>query len=287
MASTSGRAPRAPPRLGWKGARDAPRFDGDHAPPAEDPTRVTEIPEHLLKRSKERRSAIGGDDSPADADAPTGEAVVAAPAAAAVPAAAAAALEVAPEPPKPPRPEVAAALSRKKIPLWAMPVLAALPLWAYVYQRTLEPPPAAENDPFVLGEAVYTGCQSCHGVDGGGISAPALDNVLVQWPDYRDQIMWIKLGSEQWYEISGEKVYGANDTPTSNSPMPGWGDALTDEQIAEVVLYERTAFGGLDPTSEEYLALVEVAEGTKTLEDIGLGELSIAAGIDEASLAAG
>ena len=34
---------------------------------------MTEIPEHLLKRSKERRSAIGGDDSPADADVPTGQ----------------------------------------------------------------------------------------------------------------------------------------------------------------------------------------------------------------------
>ena len=54
--------PRSPPRLAWKGVRDAPRFGGDHAPPAEDPTRVTEIPEHLLKRSKERRSAIGGGD---------------------------------------------------------------------------------------------------------------------------------------------------------------------------------------------------------------------------------
>lgn len=269
------------------GARDAPRFGGDHAPPAEDPTRVTEIPEHLLKRSKERRSAIGGGDAPAAADAPASEAVEAAPTAAVPARAAAAAVEVAPEPPKPARPEVTAALKRKKIPFWAMPVLAGLPLWAYVYQGTLEPPPAGEDDPFVLGEAVYAGCQSCHGVDGGGLSAPALDNVLVQWPDYRDQLMWIKLGSEQWYEISGEKVYGADDTPTINAPMPGFDDALTDEQIAEVVLYERTEFGGLDPTSEEYLELVEVAEGTKTLEDIGLGELSIAAGIDEANLAAG
>ena len=250
---------------------------------------MTEIPEHLLKRSKERRSAIGGGDAPADADAPAGEAVEAAPtAAAAVPAvAAAAAVEVAPEPPKPARPEVTAALKRKKIPFWAMPVLAGLPLWAYVYQATLEPPPAAENDPLVLGAAVYTGCQSCHGADGGGISGPALDNVLKQFPDYRDQLMWVKLGSVQWYEISGEKVYGANDTPTIGSPMPGWDESLTDEQIAEVVLYERTEFGGLDPASEEYLELVEVAEGTKTLEDIGLGELSIAAGIDESNLAAG
>ncbi|MDP1805459.1 MAG: hypothetical protein Q8K72_09865, partial [Acidimicrobiales bacterium] len=116
---------------------------------------MTEIPEHLLKRSKERRSAIGGDDAPDDASAPTGEAVEAAPAAAP---AAAAAVPAVPEPPKAPeplRPEVAAAMSRKKIPFWAMPVLAALPLWAYVYQATLEPAPTGELTPLDAGAAVY------------------------------------------------------------------------------------------------------------------------------------
>jgi mono/diheme cytochrome c family protein len=244
---------------------------------------VTEIPEHLLKRSKERRSAIGGDDAPAAESAPAGEAVepaAAAPAAApAVPAAAAA--EVAPPPPAPVRPEVAAALRRRKIPFWAMPVLAGLPLWAYVYQATLEPPPAAEAGPLALGEAVYGGCASCHGADGGGGVGPALTTVLETWPDYRDHLMWVKLGDEGWPAAT----YGAQDKP-KGAGMPAHPD-LTDAELAQVVLYERATFGALDPTSEDYLALVEIAEGRLTFKDAGLGDLSTAAGVDEAELAAG
>ena len=246
---------------------------------------MTEIPEHLLKRSKERRAAIGGEDAPAAAASTPSEAVEAtdAPAAApAVPAAAAAAVEPAAPKPTPVRPEVAAALRRRKIPYWAMPVLAALPLWAYVYQATLEPPPAGEADPFVLGEQVYGGCASCHGASGGGGgSFPALTGVLETWPDYRDHMMWVRIGSSGW----PADTYGATNKAKAGG-MPAHA-ALTDAELAQVVLYERAAFGGLDPTSEEYLALVEIAEGRLTFEEAGLGDLSTAAGVDPSELAAG
>ena len=125
---------------------------------------MTEIPEHLLKRSKERRAAIGGEEAPASEAPPAGEAVEATPAA---PVPAAAAVAATPEPipvPEPVRPEVAAALGRKKIPYWAMPVLAALPLWAYVYQATLEPAPTGELTPVEEGGEIYTSsaCSGCH-----------------------------------------------------------------------------------------------------------------------------
>jgi mono/diheme cytochrome c family protein len=246
---------------------------------------VTEIPEHLLKRSKERRAAIGGDEAPAAEAASTGAAAPAADApsaAPAVPAAAAAAVEPAAPSPTPVRPEVAAALRRRKIPFWAMPVLVGLPLWAYVYQATLEPPPAGESDPFVLGEEIYRGCSSCHGpTGGGGAGAPALTGVLETWPDYRDHMMWVKLGDAGW----PADTYGANAKPKGVG-MPGH-EALTDAELAEVVLYERAAFGGLDPTSEEYLALVEIAEGHMTFAEAGLGEVSAGAGVDPAELEAG
>ena len=248
---------------------------------------MTEIPEHLLKRSKERRAAIGGEAPEGDA-APASETPASAegtPAATtpAVPEAAAAAVAEpeAPAPPPPLRPEVAAALSRRKIPYWAMPVLAALPLWAYVYQATLEPPPAGESDPLVLGEAVYGGCASCHGATGGGASGPALDGVLETWPDYRDHMMWVRLGDAGW---PGD-TYGANAKPKGVG-MPGH-EAMTDAELAQVVLYERTAFGGLDPTSEEYLELVEIAEGRLTFAEAGLGEVSAAAGVPESELGSG
>ena len=244
---------------------------------------MTEIPEHLLKRSKERRAAIGGEEAPAADAAPAGEAVeqAEAPAAAAPAVPAAAAVEAAPPPPAPVRPEVAAALRRRKIPYWAMPVLAALPLWAYVYQATLEPPPAGESDPIVLGEHVYGGCAACHGAGGGGGTGPALTGVLDTWPDYRDHMLWVRLGSSGW----PADTYGAGNKP-KNGGMPAHG-AFTDQELAQVVLYERVTFGGLDPTSEEYLALVEIAAGHKTFAEAGLGELAEAAGADEAALAGG
>ncbi len=239
---------------------------------------MTEIPEHLLKRSKERRSAMGGDDAPAADDAPKGEAVEAATPAASAPAVPAAAVAAVAPPPPPVRPEVAAALKRRKIPFWAMPVLAGLPLWAYVYQATLEPPPAAEEGPLVLGEAVYGGCASCHGATGGGGVGPALTTVLEVWPDYRDHMMWVRLGDAGW----PADTYGATAKP-KGAGMPAHPQ-LSDAELAQVVLYERATFGDLDSTSEEYLALVEIAEGRLTFAEAGLGELSAAAGVDAAQL---
>lgn len=239
---------------------------------------MTEIPEHLLKRSKERRSAIGGDDAssaeaPAAATPATTEAPAPAPAAAATPAP----VEEAPKP-VPVRPEVAAAQRRKKIPFWAMPVLLGLPVWAYVYQGTLEPPPADASTPFSLGEGVYGGCAACHGPGGGGGVGPALDAVLEVFPDYRDHAMWVKLGSTGW----PADTYGANGSPV-NGGMPAH-ESLTDAELAQVVLYERAAFGGLEEGSEEYLLLEEIAEGLTTFAEQGLGPESEEAGVDESAL---
>lgn len=243
---------------------------------------MTEIPEHLLKRSKQRRAAIGGEEA-TDAGEPAAAAEApSAPAATPVVPAAAAAAVAAPAPaPKPVRPEVAAARRRKKIPFWAMPVLAALPLWAYVYQATLEPPPAGEADPLVLGGEVYNGCASCHGATGGGGAGPALTGVLDTWPDYRDHMMWVKLGDEGW----PADTYGATDKPKGVG-MPAH-KAMTDVELAQVTLYERATFGGLDPTSEEYLALVAIANGDSTFADAGLGPESEADGVDASSLQPG
>lgn len=242
---------------------------------------MTEIPEHLLKRSKERRAAIGGGDASSEA-ASEAPAATPAPAAESAPAPAAAAATPAPveEAPKPVlvRPEVAAAQRRKKIPFWAMPVLAALPLWAYLYQGTLEPPPASELTPLEAGEIVYGGCAGCHGATGQGVGAtPGLTNVLQTWPDYRDHAMWVRLGSEGW----PTPTYGATDE-SKDGGMPAH-KTMTDAELAEVVLYERVVFGELEEGSEEYLALVEIAEGSTTFaavfEEQGVGPESAEAGL--------
>jgi mono/diheme cytochrome c family protein len=246
---------------------------------------VTEIPEHLLKRSRERRAAIGGEEAPASESAPTGDAVEAAPA----PEPVAAAVAATPEPaavPEPMRPEVAAAMRRKKIPFWAMPVLVALPLWAYVYQATLEPAPTGELTPVEEGGLIYrsAACSGCHGAGGAGSSSvPALTEVLATWPDYRDQMMWVRLGSTGWSEFAD--TYGAQDNPVAGG-MPTHA-GLDDQELALVVLYERIEFGGLEEDSEEYELLLAIAEGETTFADAGLGELSAAAGIPEDNLTPG
>ncbi|MEZ5139434.1 MAG: c-type cytochrome [Acidimicrobiales bacterium] len=137
---------------------------------------MTEIPEHLLKRAAAARAAKGGGEAPAEAPATPagGEAAPAAPAAAVEKAPAAPAplptLDDAPPKATPDIAVVAAAKRRKRVPFWAAPVLALLPLWAVIYVASVQPPPAGDTDPLVIGKEAYTanGCSGCHGADGGG-----------------------------------------------------------------------------------------------------------------------
>jgi mono/diheme cytochrome c family protein len=184
---------------------------------------------------------------------------------------------------------VAAALSRRKIPYWAIPVLAALPLWAYVYQATLEPAPSGELTPLEAGGEVYvsSACAGCHGAGGAGsASVPGFEAVQETFPDFRDHMMWVRLGNAGWFAASGEEVYGATGTPSNGGAMPAH-PSLTDQELAEVVLYERVQFGGMEESGEEYEQLLAIAEGDLSFADAGLGELSTAAGISEDDLAAG
>ena len=249
---------------------------------------MTEIPEHLLKRSKERRAAIGGEGAEASsggeaapAEAAPAEPAAATPATTPAAAPAEAVAPVAPEP-EPVRPEVAAYHSRRRIPYWAMPVLAFLPLWAYMYQATLEPPPAGEETPLVIGGEVYASrCSSCHGSSGGGGSGPALTDVLATWPDTADHVAWVRLGTQNW---PGD-TYGATEKPLGGGGvMPSHPD-LTNEEIAAVVLYERVQFGGSTEADEEVLATV--VEGEAEITELGVGSEMEKAGLKEDVLEAG
>ena len=119
-----------------------------------------------------------------------------------------------------------------------------------MYQATLEPAPTGELTPVEEGGAVYKSRRApgCHGAGGGGsASVPALDGVLETWPDYRDQMMWVRLGSTRLVEASRD-TYGANDKPVNDGGMPAH-PALDDQELALVVLYERVEFGGLEEDS--------------------------------------
>ena len=228
---------------------------------------MTEIPEHLLKRSRERRAAMGGDaGSPAEGGGETGGGGdTGASASSQAPAKAAAAMPAHPapaevEPPAPPSPMVEAYQKRRKIPFWAMPVLAAIPVWAYVYAGTLSPPPAGDG-PELLGEQVYasSGCGGCHGAGGGGGVGPAFTggSIYETFPSFETHMQWVRLGSAGWQAEVGA-TYGATDKPVGGG-MPGFGeDTLSDADLFYVVYHERIDLGGENP-SEDDLARMELA----------------------------
>ncbi len=203
---------------------------------------MTEIPEHLLKRSRERRAALSGEpvaESSAPAPASTPEA--AAPAVASTtpaPAAAAPAAPAAPPPPPPP-PAPKGTGHRSGIPVWVMPALLVLPLWAIVYVGAFGERGTSEG-PVDLGAQVFArNCASCHGASGQGVgNFPALagGDAARTFPDRADHVSWVQTGSAPF---TGQ-TYGAG-TRVATGGMPAFGSILSPEEIEAVVDYERNS----------------------------------------------
>lgn len=214
---------------------------------------MVEVPEHLLKRSKAARGkATGGGDggdsgeSDAGADAPAGAAAPAK-AEAAQPVKAAAVPEPAPVPDPP---EVTAYKQRPKVPIWVVPVLVALPVWAVLYAAIFSDPTAeVAAGPLAVGAEVFTQCAACHGATGGGGVGPQLSDgeVLLTFPSIEDQVAFVTAGS-----VNGE-AYGDPGRPggqrVGSGGMPAWGASLSEEEIFAAVCHERvTLAGGNEPS---------------------------------------
>lgn len=244
---------------------------------------MTEIPEHLLKRSRERRAAMGGDgggdsqasESPAQAaDASPAPAPTSSMPAHSEP-------ETRPAAPVPST-MVEAYRRRRKIPFWAMPVLAALPLWAYIYQGTLSPPPAGEG-PETLGAELFSqlGCSGCHGAGGAGSgSFPGFTNgrIFETFPDWPTHFEWVRLGSAGWLHQRGA-TYGASNKPVAGG-MPGFTEEqLPDVDLLYIVLHERL-LGGANPDEEDLAQLRELALYMSEHEGLTLQEAVAELGLD-------
>jgi len=200
---------------------------------------VTDIPEHLLRRSKERRSAATGEGGE------SGEATPSAAAPAKVEAAAAPAAPPptvpAQAPPLPKAPTLP--VGRARMPIWAMPVVVMLPVFAFFYAQAFNPPAVVRNlTPEELGAELYvsTGCSGCHGGAGEGGVGPKLSEgeVELTFPDEKDHAGWIKSGSAPF----AGQGYGAANRPGGQRKAAGSMPAfpqLTDEEIDALVLYER------------------------------------------------
>lgn len=212
---------------------------------------MTEVPEHLLKRSLDRRAALGlggdggGDAAPATSDA--AETSASTDVATAKPAAAAAVVEAAPPEPEFIPPYVAASLERKRIPVWAMPVLLFLPVWAVIYAQSLSAAPSKELTQLAAGEAVYAPCSSCHGGAGGGGTGRKLSEgeVLKTFPNIAGQLQYVRLGDAGITGPYGnpEREGGAHVGPFNGAAMPAFPD-LSDKELLEVVRHERETLSG-------------------------------------------
>jgi mono/diheme cytochrome c family protein len=241
--------------LGFPGRR-TPTFGG-----------VTEVPEYLLERSRQRRAALGlpGGGAPAAASAGPapaasggGSPASASPAPAAAPATATATVEP-PAPASAGMPSAAAVAGgaatpdtlpvshvesgpRSGIPVWMMPVLLVLPFWAIIYMGSFAKPKASGGPLSGAQVFVKAGCGGCHGPTGGGGVGPKLagGDAKLTFPNEADHIAWVETGSAP----SKGKSYGDPNRPGGARPpasggMPAFKGQLTPEEIQAVVTYER------------------------------------------------
>src|SRR5688500_10345891 len=180
---------------------------------------MTEVPEHLLRRAKERRSAMTGE-SASEAGAPATDAgagsTAVEPAAGATPAAGGSGGGVPATPSTPAPPPYTgpppAKPRKQRVPVWAGAVLAALPLWAVLYGGAFGERSTGEATGVLeVGAAVYkgSGCSGCHGNNGEGAVGPEMDNVVETFPEFADHVEWVRVGSKP---VAGG-TYGATNQP--------------------------------------------------------------------------
>jgi mono/diheme cytochrome c family protein len=222
---------------------------------------VTEVPEHLLKRSRDRRAALGlggggdggggaSESAPSAGDSESTEVEAAGATAAARPAAVEPIEPV--KPPKPAPPYVRAALARKRIPVWVMPVLAFLPIWAIIYVNTLSKPYSNVPTQIAEGQIVFSNsCASCHGSGGEGGVGRQLNNgeVLKTFPNIADQLEFVWIGDQG---IGNGHGYGNPHRPGGQhiagsyggAQMPAWNGTLTQSDLLAVVRHERETLSG-------------------------------------------
>lgn len=218
---------------------------------------MTEIPEHLLRRSRERRAALGlsgGDESgggdsgggSAPADAGAAETKPARTTSSGVAPAAAPTPAIAEQPAETPSYiAVPRGPHKTKVPLWVMPVLVAIPLWAFLFPGAFgSHKKAVTNDPLTIGSQVYhsAGCSGCHGAAGEGGAGPALHGgqAVLTFPNVADQINWVKTGSAPFTgQLYGSPTRPGGQRGPAKGGMPAFGSTLTQQQIEDVVAYER------------------------------------------------
>lgn len=219
---------------------------------------MSEIPEHLLKRSRSAKASKGGetgdDATPTAADLPN--------------------LDPEPVPAKPDAPYVVAAKSRRRIPVWALPIIAALPVWAIAFPGTMQQPKV--EDPLITeSTALYTskGCSGCHGASGGGGTGYQLSDgsVLQTFPQPIDQMVHVARGSAaiQGQPYGAVRADGAQRVAGAkgSGQMPAQEKQVTLLELQMVVYHERVDLSGEKTNTPEYKAWITAMEAAIAKND--------------------
>ncbi len=207
---------------------------------------VADVPEHLLARSAARRAALTGEGGDAAAATPAVASGESSPATTAAPAAAPAkVVPTAPafiEPVSKAAQEKFQAVKRRRLPAWAMGVLALLPIWGFLYIGAFGTRAAEVEAP--NGATIFSNeCAGCHGANGEGKVGPKLagGEVTLTFPDEADHLDWIKTGSapHKGQPYGDPNRAGGQHVATSGG-MPAFQGKLSDAEIQAVADYERT-----------------------------------------------
>jgi hypothetical protein len=168
-----------------------------------------------------------------------------------------------------------------------MAALSLLPLWAFMYVRSLTEQAVAASGPLGEGAEVYGSCATCHGATGGGGSGYAFTNgeVLSTFPHIEDQLRFVYFGTAA-YNIAGVAEYGNPDRvggphlTAGRGAMPAWGAAaggeLTDAELLAVVCHERYTLAGADETAEYAAEFAQwCAEESEIFAGLEAGDLTL------------
>lgn len=137
-----------------------------------------------------------------------------------------------------------------KVPGWLYPAYVLIPILAIgllLAVLRVSNEEAASAGPTLPGGSEYAAqCAACHGPDGGGGSGPAMKDVATVFPDPALHHAWVK---DQANAHSGP--YGADNKGNAGKgsvpgAMPKFSGTMSDDQIWDVVIYERVTFGGED-----------------------------------------
>jgi mono/diheme cytochrome c family protein len=165
--------------------------------------------------------------------------------------------------------------------MWALPVVAFLPLWGFLYATALSPPATTAPTQLDLGAEIYAGngCGGCHGAGGGGGTGRPLSEgeVLATFPTIDSMLEFVALGSdghglgdvygdpdrEGGAHVAGDYVGGAL--------MPGFADSLTPDELLAVVRHERETLAGEEIPADQLGPEGELLHpnGTPYLTDAG------------------